>query len=315
MCAFTVRVCVHLGWIKAHLGFFPPPYCKFLDGRQTRAILIALGSLRWLFQLLSLDTAPLNLSSAKINYTILYAFTGCSLWTPKGRLNHAQDFHSALYFMFSPSSLFYLMLYQLAVQSVTQINCCKTSPFISLVPLFIIVSGRYPILQKHTSFWWNVFFFFHFLVYLYFLKLPSASPWRHQIKTQDQQETPLWNSSRYYNTNSTERLRFYHDVYDNQNIIVLILVSFDRFSFNHFASLSSRKWQHIKDSCQNSCISTVDALVVNNKTLHTVFLCSLLIIFDWLGSTRIPGGWHYVESCHLETSLMPVWLWGSLKGF
>ena len=161
MCALTVRVCVcvcvHLGWIKAHLGF-PPPYCKFLDGRQTRAILIALGSLRWLFQLLSLDTAPLNLSSAKINYTILYAFTGCSLWTPKGRLNHAQDFHSALYFTFGPSSLFYLMLYQLAVQSVTQINCCTTSPFISLVPLFIIVSSRYLILQKHTSFLIKCFF-------------------------------------------------------------------------------------------------------------------------------------------------------------
>lgn len=139
-------------------------------------------------------------------------------------------------------------------------------------------------------------FFFHFLVYLYFLKLPSASPWRHQIKTQDQQETPLWNSSRYYNTKSTERLPFYHNGYDNQNIIVLILVSFDSFFFFYdFASLSSRKWQHVKDSCQNSCISTVDALVVNNKTLHTVVLYSLLKIFDWLGSTHISGCWHYVD--------------------
>lgn len=50
-------------------------YCKFLDGRQTRPILIALGSLQWLFQLLSPDTVPLNLSSAKINYVVLYAFT------------------------------------------------------------------------------------------------------------------------------------------------------------------------------------------------------------------------------------------------
>lgn len=64
---------------KGSPGLFFPPYCKFLDGRQTPAILIALGSLRWLFQLLSLDTVPLNLSRVKINYSVLYAFTGCSL--------------------------------------------------------------------------------------------------------------------------------------------------------------------------------------------------------------------------------------------
>ena len=109
---YVAKVCVHAcvcartkGYERLTWAFPPIAYCKFLDGRQTRGTLIALGSLRWLFQLLSLDTVPLNLSSVKINYTILYAFTGCSLRTPKGRLNHAQDFHSALFFMFSLSSL------------------------------------------------------------------------------------------------------------------------------------------------------------------------------------------------------------------
>lgn len=159
-------------------------------------------------------------------------------------------------------------------------------------------------------------FFFHFLVYLYFLKLPSASPWRHQIKTQDQQETPLWNSSRYYNTKSTERLPFYHNGYDNQNIIVLILVSFDSFFFFYdFASLSSRKWQHVKDSCQNSAFRLLMRLWSTIKLF--IQLCCIVCwksLTDWVQHT-----FQVVDimltSCHLETSLMPVWLWGSLKGF
>lgn len=34
---------------------------------------------------------------------------------------------------------FYLMLYQLAVHSDTQINCCKTSPLFSLVTLSLLL--------------------------------------------------------------------------------------------------------------------------------------------------------------------------------
>lgn len=93
VCAF-VSVCarIQMGSRKAHLGF----YCKFLVGRQTQPILIALGSLQWLFQRTSPDTAPLNLSSVKINCTGPPAFTWCSLRAPRGRLNQARCFESTL---------------------------------------------------------------------------------------------------------------------------------------------------------------------------------------------------------------------------
>lgn len=69
-CVFAACVCVSVqhggrGHEKAHLSS-SSPNCKFLDGRQTRPILIALGSARWFFQLLSPDTVPLNLSSARL---------------------------------------------------------------------------------------------------------------------------------------------------------------------------------------------------------------------------------------------------------
>lgn len=97
VCVHACVACIHSGSRKAHLGF----YCKFLLGRQTQPILIALGSLRWLFQLLSPDTAPLNLSSVKINCTSPPAFTWCSRRALRGRLNHAHGFQSLLYFSFS----------------------------------------------------------------------------------------------------------------------------------------------------------------------------------------------------------------------
>lgn len=89
-----VCVCAHpAGVRKSSPGLL---YCKFLVGRQTQPILIALGSLQWLFQRLSPDTTPLNLSSVKINCTSPPAFTWCSLRAPRGRLNHAHGFESTL---------------------------------------------------------------------------------------------------------------------------------------------------------------------------------------------------------------------------
>lgn len=101
VCVFAdvqMCVCIQLGSGKAHLGF----YCKFLVGRQTQPVLIALGSLQWLFQRLPPDTAPLNLSSVKINCSSPPAFTRCSLRAPRGRLNHARGFESTLFLVLRP---------------------------------------------------------------------------------------------------------------------------------------------------------------------------------------------------------------------
>lgn len=83
-CVCSLRVCVCFpcsrtaAGVRKRLTWAPAPNCKFLDGRQTRPILIALGSARWLFQLLSPDTVPLNVSSAEINYAVPPAPAGCS---------------------------------------------------------------------------------------------------------------------------------------------------------------------------------------------------------------------------------------------
>lgn len=130
-----VCVSAHTGSRKGSPELFHP-YCKFLDGRQTRPILIALGSLQWLFQLLSPDTVPLNLSSAKINYAVLYAFTRRSVGA--GQVKSCTRFSSGALCVLrsAPSGL---LLHVISTGSAECHHChlvLKNSSFICIVALW-----------------------------------------------------------------------------------------------------------------------------------------------------------------------------------